>query len=107
MKRIPRTIIVYLGSLVVMALVTAFKFTSLPPEIPLLYSLPGTSTQVVDVYWIAVIPIISFAFIVINHILARRVFKGDLFVRKVTYIANISIILFFTYIYIKIVFLIS
>lgn len=107
MKRIPRTIVAYLLSLVLMAVVVAWKYTVLPPQIPLLYSLPNSDNQVVDTWIIAVIPLMSFIFININNYIAKRKFAHDVFIRHVVYIADMTIIVACTYIFIKILLLVS
>lgn len=107
MRRLPRTIVVYIASLIVMAAVTAFRFNRLPPEIPLLYSLPASSSQVVDIWFVAVIPFMALLSIITNNYVSKKMFKEDVFVRRITYAANMTIIIFFTYIYIKIIILVS
>lgn len=104
MKRSPRTIIFFVASLILMASVTAIQFTKLPPEIPLLYSMPESSSQVVDTWMIGIIPILSFIFININNFIGKKVFKNEVFIRHIIYVTNILIIIVFTYIYVKIIF---
>ncbi len=107
MRRLPRTLVAYGISLVLMALVTAFKFNSFPPQIPMLYSLPDSDSQVVDIWYLAFIPLLSFLAINVNNFLAKKVFKREQFILRIVYVADLMIIGFFTYIFIKIVFLIT
>lgn len=104
MKRLPRTIVLYIASLVLMAAVTAMQFTKLPPEAPLLYSLPESSSQVVDMWMLGIIPVLSFVFININNLIGKKVFRNEVFIRHIIYVTNILIIVVFTYIYVKIIF---
>lgn len=107
MKRFPRTILAYLVSLVLMVIVFVLRFRTLPTEIPLLYSLPDSDNQIVDAWLIGVVPIISFVFIFINNYVATKWFRENYFVRQIIYFANMFIIISFTYIFIKILFLVS
>jgi hypothetical protein len=107
MKRMPRTIIAYLISLVIMIAVFVLKFRTLPPQIPLFYSLPDSDNQIVDTWYIFILPILSFVCINVNNYIYRRWFRHDYFIRICVYASNLTIIFFFTYIFVKILILVS
>jgi hypothetical protein len=104
MKRLPRTIIAYLASLLIMAIVFLLRFRTLPQQIPLLYSLPDSESQIVDAWYIFLIPVVSFIFIYMNNYVATKWFRENYFVRRIIYTANMFSVTFFTYIFIKILF---
>ena len=99
--------VVFVISLVVMGLVVGINFTRLPPEIPLLYSRPLSSDQIQDTLFIAVIPIVIVFFVLINSFLSRKLFSDSPFVQDMIYYTNIFVIVSFTYIFSKIVLLVT
>lgn len=107
MKRLPRTIIAYLISLIVMVVVFFLRFKTLPPQIPLFYSLPDSESQIVDAWYIWILPILSLVCINVNNFIFKKWFRDDYFMRLCIYICNLVIIFFFTYIFVKIIFLVT
>lgn len=85
----------------------AYKFNKLPPQIPLFYSKLAGEDQLVDLWMIIIIPILMNGFIFLNNYIARQFFPEDSFIRKMLYYANLFILISFTLIFIRIIFLVS
>lgn len=83
------------------------KFNSLPLQIPLFYSRADSRDTLVNLYMILLLPICLTVLIILNQILNRYIFKDNLFVEKIIYYLDISIIIFFAFIFFKIIFLVS
>ncbi len=92
-----------------MILVFIFKFNRLPPQIPLFYSLPLGESQLVDTWLIFLLPIIMNIFYFINNYFYKKFFlfsENNLY-KNIFKITNYFLIIGFTLIFIKIIFLIS
>lgn len=84
-----------------------FLRSELPPQIPLYYSRPWGEEQLVDLWLIAIIPLMMHMFIVGNTLLKRFFYKkSDLLVNTFT-VANWFYLIVFTVIYVRILFLVS
>lgn len=94
-------------SLALMALVTFVFFGKLPPEIPLFYSLPIASSQIVDIWYISLLPITSLVLILFNSVLLGRFAHGESLGKSIIYVANMSTLVLTTYIYIRIILLVT
>lgn len=101
-----RTPVLFGLTLIAMAGLFLLKLNTLPPQIPLYYSLPNSDQQIVNVYYIFLLPLITLIFITINYFFGYRIIKDD-FARTVTYVQNISIIVLMFYIFVKILFLVA
>jgi len=84
-----------------------FKANRLPPQIPLFYSKPEGEEQIADTLMIFLLPLSSFFFTVINNLIFTRYFSEDKFILKVIYYVDLLIILFTTFIFLRILFLVS
>lgn len=90
-----------------MAGVFFLRINTLPPEIPLLYSRVEGGNSIVPLYFIFLLPLLSFAIVAINVVLYRFLFKHDLFVRKLLYYASVCALVITTLIFLRIVLLVS
>ena len=59
------------------ALLVSLK--TLPPQIPLFYSLPTPSSQVVSIYYLAILPGIALLCVFLNSFVLKRVFQDNVF----------------------------
>lgn len=96
-----------IAALLVMAATFAWRFTKLPPQIPLFYSKPQGDDQIADFWMIAVLPIILVLFFTINMVIYKRLFSGDKTIRKIIEGLNIVESIIITLIFIKILFTVT
>ncbi len=106
MKFIKNVPFVYGISVLIMACVLFITYRSLPPEVPLFYSLPLASSQVVDVWYLALLPIISLILILFNLLILKRFALNEPLGISILYVANMFIIVMTTYIFVRIIFLV-
>jgi len=107
MKLIHNIPLLYGLSLVLMAIATVIFLGTLPPEIPLFYSLPIGASQIVDIWYIIIIPITSLVIIMFNSLLLTRCAHGESLGKSIIYVANLSIIVLTLYIYLRIIVLVA
>ena len=81
-----------------MAASFAFKFSSMPPQIPLLYSQQWGEDQLVDYWFIFIIPFILHVFIFLNIYIYNKVFLPNLLIKRIIDTTNWFFILLFTFI---------
>lgn len=107
MKLIQKIPFLYGISLALMAIVTFIFLRTLPPEIPLFYSLPMGGSQIVPIWYIAIIPLSSFLLIMFNTIILKRSAGNESLGESIIYLANLSTIVLTTFIFIRIIFLVA
>jgi uncharacterized membrane protein len=83
-----------------------FHFSKLPPQIPLFYSRPEGEEQLVDWWFIFLIPLTIIVFFFLNQYLKRFFKEAELIAKLIDYF-NIIIVVLLTLIFIKIIFLIT
>lgn len=91
----------------VMAALVAFKWNSLPPEVPLLYSRNWGEGQVVDLWFLFIIPLLMNVFFFLNNYLVRRYFAEEEYIKKSVHYFNMFLILAFTFIFARVVLLVT
>ena len=96
-----------IGADIAMILAFIFKFQTLPPQIPLFYSKAAGEEQIVDLWYIVILPLILHLFYFINNFVYWKYFLGNEFIKKVTEYLNIFFIITITVIFIKILFLVG
>jgi hypothetical protein len=89
------------------ALVFAWRFSTMPEEIPLFYSKQWGEAQIVDYWYIFLIPLLMHLFYFVNVYISKKYLKDERLLRKLFSIVNIINIVLFTGIYIKILLLVS
>ena len=87
--------------------VLLFRFNLLPPQIPLFYSKPPGEDQLADTWNILLLPVLMNFLYVLNNFIYRKYFKQDDMIKKIFYYLNLFIIMSFTLILIKIIFVIT
>lgn len=107
MKHFPRTVVIYCIAFCIMFGAFVISFQTLPPQIPLFYSLPDSDSQIVDLWYIALLPVLCFMCIQVNNVVFNKLFRGDQFIKVCLYVINVILIFFFTYIFVKILLLVS
>lgn len=84
-----------------------FTMKTIPPQIPLLYSLPIGEDQLVEWWMIFIIPIIMNIFYILNSYVYNKFFFQEQFERVLLRYTNIVVIGVCTYLFIRIIFLVS
>jgi len=104
-----KNVMIFLISIsnLVMLIAFFFKLQSLPPQIPLFYSKPVGDSQVADWWFIFLIPLIMNFLYYINGFIYKKFFAENIFIEKVIYHFKIILVISFTLIYLKILFLIT
>lgn len=92
------------GDLLMLA-VFALRFTHLPPQIPLFYSMPWGEQQLADTWTILLLPFFLNLLFFANNFIYNRFFPENLFVRKIIDLLNLLLSASFTLIFIKIILL--
>ena len=95
------------GSYLIMIILFMLRFSSLPPQVPLFYSRPSGEEQIVDLIYMASIPLLTTILVVINNFIVKKYCSENDMVKKIFYYANNIIIIVFTIIFLKILFLVS
>lgn len=83
------------------------KMRLIPPQIPLLYSLPVGEDQLVEWWMIFIIPFLINALYMINAIIVRKFFPQEQFVKSLIKYANTAIVIIGTYIFLRVLLLVS
>ena len=97
---------IYVASLIIMSAVVIFRFRTLPPQVPIFFT--ALEEGVVGPIWtLFILPIFSLLSMIVNIFLYKRFFNEDLFIRKVFYYSSVIVIGVSTYIFLKIILLIS
>ena len=85
----------------------AWKFINLPPQVPLYYSLPWGSSQLVNSSSLFLLPTISVVILFIDNLFSVSFFKNFKLLSLFSIITSLVISFFLTVTLFKIVFLIS
>lgn len=96
-----------IGCDIIMGAVFFWRFPTMPPQIPLFFSHSQGEDQLGEWWMIFLLPVFLNVFIFINKLVFRAFFKGNVFVEKVFYYLDLFLIVTFTLIFLKIIFLIS
>ncbi len=83
------------------------RMRMIPPQIPLFYSLPIGEDQLVEWWMIFLIPIIMNSFCIFNTFIYNTYFHREDFEKSLFRYVNISIIGICTYLFIRIILLVS
>jgi len=90
-----------------MAVAYLLKMRSIPPQIPILYSLPIGEDQLVEWWMIFTIPFLMNALYLVNSAILKRFFPQEQFVRFLIKYANTAVVIISTYIFLRILLLVS
>lgn len=106
-KKITSITALCLASLMITSGIFLLKFTSFPPQIPLFYSRLEGDDQIADLFLIFLLPLLTLIMVFTNTLFVRKYLKENALVTKITYYINITIISLLTFIFVRIVFLIT
>lgn len=96
-----------LGADVLMIATFLFKYNRLPPQIPLFYSSPWGENQLADIWVIVLLPFFLNLLFFTNNYIVKKFYSDNELVKKIFYYLNLFLIISFTFIFIKIIFLVS
>lgn len=96
-----------LGANTIMVASYLFVMKTVPPQIPLLYSLPIGEDQLVEWWMIFVIPIMMNMFYILNSYVYNHFFFQDQFERVLLRYTNIAVMIVSVYLFVRIIFLVS
>lgn len=84
-----------------------WKFSALPPQIPLFYSEIWGENQLVDTWMIVVVPALLHIFFFLNRFVYARYFWQNHTIKHIVHVINWAWIVFLTSIFLRIIFLIT
>src|SRR3989344_303424 len=87
--------------------VFVLRFQTLPPQVPLFYSKPPGEDQLIDAWYILILPLIMNLLFFLNKFILRRFFRENELIQKIFYYLNLFLLAGFTLIFAKIIFLIT
>ncbi len=96
-----------IASNVIMFGMLLLNLSHLPPQIPLFFSRPWGEDQLADTWLILVFPLLLNVLYFVNISLYKRFFSGNDFVKKIIDYLNIFLMVAFTFIFVKIITLIT
>lgn len=96
-----------LGADALMTVTFLLRFNRLPPQSPLFYSRLWGEDQLADIWLIFLLPIFLNLLFFFNNYLFKKIYSDNEFIRNIFYYLNFFLIVSFTLIFIKIIFLIS
>ena len=92
---------------VIMALVFLLKLGSMPPQLPLFYSMVWGEEQLVDTWMILILPLLMNGLVFLNNFIVQRYFYDNDFIKQFTRYFNIFLIVCFSLIFVRIILLVS
>src|SRR3972149_6327228 len=84
-----------------------FKYSKLPPQIPLFYSQLWGESQLADSWVIFILPIFMNILFFINQYIFNKFYSDNIFIKNIFYYLHLFLIISFTLIFIKIIFIVS
>jgi len=106
-KRIPRVVSIYLISLTIMIGLFMVKYNDLPLQVPLFYSLPESESQIVPMLYLLWIPVIEGLLLICNGAVRALWFRESHLANDIITWTDYTVCIGFTYVFIKIVTLVS
>ena len=96
-----------IGSNLIQLGVYVLRMHTIPPQIPLYYSLPAGEDQLVEWWTIFLLPILMNGLYIFNSIIYNRYFHRESFERSLLKYVNMVIIGICTFLFIRVIFLVS
>ncbi len=91
----------------VMVVAFLFAFRHLPPQIPLFYSKVWGEEQIADLWMILVLPSVMNMFVIANNYITNKYFYENDYIKQLLFYVNICLIAVFTFIFVRVLFLVS
>ncbi|MFA9288838.1 MAG: hypothetical protein ACEQSA_03090 [Weeksellaceae bacterium] len=92
---------------ILLAALLAWRYNSLPQQIPLYYSRPWGEQQIADTWHLALLPVLMHIMFFANILIAKRFFAHHELFQKIFKLANILTIIAYTALIIQIMFLVT
>lgn len=83
------------------------RYSTLPPQIPLFYSKSWGEDQLVDLWFIFLLPIVLNILYFLNLFFYHKVFAGNILFLKIINYLNLGLVILFTFTFLRIIFLVS
>ena len=83
------------------------KYGSIPEQIPMFYSKPWGEDQLGESWMIFLIPVLLIMFVLVNVYIKKKFTSDNEFIGKILEYVNITLIISFTAIFLKILFSVS
>lgn len=96
-----------LGANALMIITFLLRFKTMPPQIPLFYSQLWGENQLADSLMIFILPIFMNFLFFINQYIFNKFYAENVFIKNIFYYLNLFLIVSFTLIFIKIIFIVS
>lgn len=96
-----------IGADVLMIITFLLRFSRLPPQSPLFYSQLWGEGQLADTWLIFLLPVFLNLLFFFNNYLFKKIYSDNKLIKDIFYYLNLFLILSFTSIFIKIIFLVS
>lgn len=93
--------------IIIQVLVLAWRFTNLPSQVPLYYSLPWGESQLASATSLFLLPTISLVILLINNLFSISLSSTNNLLSRILIFASLAISLFFLITLLKIVNLVS
>lgn len=74
--------------IVIQIIILSIKFSLLPPEVPLFYSLSWGIKRLASPVFLFIFPVFSVFFLIINFIFSIKTYNPDLFLARIFFIAS-------------------
>ncbi len=100
-------IMLLFGSDALMIIAFLLRFNRLPPQIPLFYSRLWGEDQLADTWLIFLLPVFLNLLLFLNNYLLKKIYADNELIKNIFYYLNLFLIISFTLIFIKIIFLVS
>lgn len=92
---------------ILMGITFTLKLNTLPPQIPLFYSRPWGESQLADTWMIFLIPLVLNLLYMTNGYLYKKIFFGNDLIKRIFSYLNLLLIVGFTFIFVRIILLVS
>lgn len=107
LKRVNSSVKIAIIINLLLVLFFLFRYNSLPVEIPLFYSMAPSDSLIVNLPMLLTLPILSFILIIINNLSVKKMFPDNEFLKQVIFYVNLIIIFVLSFIFVRIIFLVS
>ncbi|MBI4990519.1 hypothetical protein HZB96_00315 [Candidatus Gottesmanbacteria bacterium] len=104
---VQKTVQIFLLMILIFIIVLAWKWKSLPPQIPLFYSLPRSADSLGSKIQILTLPVYSMIFFLLDLFIASLLYKKERLISVLLVISGCIITFLMLITFLKIVFLVS
>lgn len=106
-KLLINSISVLIVAIALMVTFFVLRYASLPPQIPLFYSLPAGNEQVADLPYLFILPLALIAVVSVNTVVTRTFFKEIELITAISRTANVFLSILSVYIFVKVILLVT